>query len=444
MEFLQGSLETFEDVRAFLDRCALRLRPVPSSQQSPVERLERTKRFLERLGSPQEQIKVIHVAGTTGKGSTSAYIEAILRGQGFTTGLSVSPHAIDVRERWQVNGRLPAEERIIFWVQRVRDALLESVADPAGLPIFFDILLAIGWCVFAESRVEYAVIETGIGGRFDPSNVVMRKDKFCVVTKIGFDHQALLGNTIEDIAWQKIGIVQPGTSVVIGKQERITQERLGELALNEGAAEVRYVEEDLSTKKLGRDNSMFAAPYLFENAETAHLVCNVLAKRDGWLYDETKTAEAIRGCSLPLRFEQITWQNKTIVLDAAHNPQKMAGLASALGRVFSGQAIAAVIGMNPGTALQETIRPLALVIARAACVDVIVGRGEYRFRFVPQSELAEILREQVSELPVSEFTDLFALFGWIRQIPERVVVITGSFHFTSLLRAHLLGLPEPW
>lgn len=443
MEFLQGPLETYEDVRAFLDRCALRLRPASQPHLSPGERLERTKRFLESLGNPQERLKVIHVAGTTGKGSTSAYIETILRAHGFTTGLSVSPHAIDLRERWQLSGTFPDEEQIILWVQRVRDALLKMVADPIGLPIFFDLLLAIGWCLFADAGVDYAVIETGVGGRFDPSNAMIRKDKYCVITKIGFDHQVLLGNTLEEIAWQKIGIIQPGMSVVIGRQELISQERLRELAVEAGAVEIRCVSQD-ENALLMSDRLRLPVPYLAENAQTAHLVCKALAKRDGWSFDEVKTERTIQNCALPLRFERITWQGKTIIFDAAHNPQKMIGLVQALKRCYPEDQVAAVIALNPGTALKETIAPLVGSISRAACVDLIVGQGEYRFRFINQTEVARELRQLAHELSISEFTDLPAVLVWLKQVPEQIVAITGSFHFAALLRAHLLGLPEPW
>lgn len=432
-------LTTLEDVRRFLDAYAMQMHTRLEDRSTPADRLERVRQFLKQLDAPQNSLKVIHVAGTTGKGSTCTFIEAILRAHGQTTGLTLSPHAIDVRERFQVNGQYISTERLATGLDKVRGLACEMVGKRLGPPSYFELLMAVAYLLFAQEQVDYAVIETGLGGRFDPSNVVERADKLCVITKLGLDHKQFLGNTLEDIAFQKLGIIHPGQDVIIGVQERVSQASLIEEAKQAGARQALAVSmsEELKPELAG------LAPFERENAATALAVCRRLALRDGWSFDLSLSLSTVKQCHIPLRFELMEWQGKTMILDAAHNPQKMAGFAQALQEKFPQQSFMGVVAFNGGNDVKEVIAPLLPVLHQLACVHFIVGQGQYRFQFVDSREVVEQIKT-LTDSPLESFDDLATLCDWLKTRPEKTIVFTGSFHFVAMVRAYLLGLPNPW
>ncbi len=423
---------TLEEIQLFLESYALEGRTMNERSVTPEARQERMHSFLKRLGDPQESYKTVHVAGTTGKGSTCTYIEALLRGQGFKTGLSLSPHVSDVRERFQVGGELIDEARFRTILERVTEAASAMEQEESGAPGYMEFLRGLSYSVFAEAQVDYAVIETGIGGLWDSSNSIRRSDKFCVITKLGLDHVSMLGETIEAIALQKIGIVHPGNTVVIGFQEDVSQQALRALAEKRGAQTVWLV-EDVS---VGHLNPLHLPSYLWQNAVLAQEVCLRLAARDGWMCRQPQAIDSLAHATLPLRFERVSWRGKTLILDAAHNPQKMRGLVQALRERFSTEALAAAIAFNPDTDLKETLAPIASLNARIACVDVLGGQGLYRFRFSDPCVVAEFLvSHQSPDQSVEVVTDWDALLAWIERVPEQVIILTGSFHFVASARA---------
>jgi dihydrofolate synthase/folylpolyglutamate synthase len=438
-DFFSWPLVTFEDVRRFLDAYAMQMYTRPEDRSTPADRLVRTRQFLKKLGAPQNSLKVIHTAGTTGKGSTCTFIEAILRAHGRTTGLTLSPHAIDLRERFQVNGYYISTQRLSVGLDRVRVLASEMIGKELGPPSYFELLMALAYLFFAEEQVEYAVIETGLGGRFDPSNVVERTDKLCVIAKLGLDHKQFLGNTLEDIAFQKLGIIHVGQEAIIGYQQELTQSFLEERARQEGAKRV------ISVQMLQDEGRVLAdlAPFERENAATALTACRHLAERDGWSFDLALSLSTLKQCRIPLRFEQIEWQGKTIMVDAAHNPQKMAGFAQALREKFPQQSFLGVVAFNGGNDVKEVISPLLPVLHQIACVHFIVGQGQYRFQFVDSQKVAQQIAA-LTTAPLESFDDLSKMFDWLKTRSETMIVCTGSFHFAAMVRAYVLGLPSPW
>lgn len=160
--------------------------------------LNRAKDFLHLLGDPQEKLKIIHVAGTSGKGSTCYLISSLLESQGFKVGLHQSPHLTDVTERFQINNQNISKEDFVDYLNKIIPAI-EKIKHIT----YFEILVGLAFYIFNDKKVDYAVMETGLGGWYDGTNVVSRPDKLSVITKIGLDHTAILGETIEKIALQK-------------------------------------------------------------------------------------------------------------------------------------------------------------------------------------------------------------------------------------------------
>ena len=168
---------------------------------------EHTRELLSRLGNPQEGIKIIHVAGTNGKGSVCAYLNAMLLAGGKKTGLFTSPHLVRINERFQINGEDVSDEQFLDAFLKVEKAAKEYEAEGEGHPSYFETLFLMGMLIFKEAGVEYLVMETGLGGRLDATNVV-EKPLACIITSISRDHTEYLGDTLEAIAGEKAGIIK--------------------------------------------------------------------------------------------------------------------------------------------------------------------------------------------------------------------------------------------
>ena len=173
---------------------------------------EHTRAFLSCLGDPQEHMKVLHVAGTNGKGSVCAYLDGMLRSEGKRTGLFISPHLVKLNERISVNGEAISDQDFRAVFEKTLETVKRMEEQGLAHPTFFEFLLGMAMCAFAEAGVEYAVLETGLGGRLDATSAVERPE-VCVITSIGLDHTEYLGDTLEEIAGEKAGIIRQGAPV---------------------------------------------------------------------------------------------------------------------------------------------------------------------------------------------------------------------------------------
>ena len=171
--------------------------------------------LLERMGRPQEKLRVIHIGGTKGKGSTTAMTAGILQAAGYKVGAYLSPYVYDVRERVQINGEMISREDFARWVTAVRPHVEALEQTELGPTTEFELKTAVGLCYFAEQAVDYAVLEVGLGGRLDATNIIARP-LVTVITNIGLDHTEILGDTLGAIAGEKAGIVKPGVPCVTG------------------------------------------------------------------------------------------------------------------------------------------------------------------------------------------------------------------------------------
>ena len=189
--------------------------------------LHNTIALCEALGNPHHQFKSIHIAGTNGKGSTSHMLAAILQTAGYKTGLYTSPHLQDFRERIKVNGAMCSEEFVVRFTERIQPLITELQ------PSFFEITVAMAFSWFAEQQVDIAVIETGLGGRLDSTNII--QPELSIITNIGWDHMNLLGDTLEAIAGEKAGIIKPNTPVVIGEADGSIEAVFTQQAKQQGA-----------------------------------------------------------------------------------------------------------------------------------------------------------------------------------------------------------------
>jgi dihydrofolate synthase/folylpolyglutamate synthase len=293
--------------------------------------LTNTLSICKHLGDPQEKFKSIHVAGTNGKGSVSHMLAAILQTAGYKTGLYTSPHLYDFRERIKINGAMIPEEFVVRFVKKVKP-LIETIQ-----PSFFEITVAMAFDFFAEQKVDIAIIETGLGGRLDSTNII--DPELSIITNIGYDHMNILGNSLEEIAGEKAGIIKKGKPVIIGEKKKETEqvftskakERNAPLLFGEDYFFVEYLQTGneflkLAVRDIGQKKTIelkIDLPGIYQAKNILSVLTAIdLLKQNGWSIDEKMIYEALQNVKtltgLHGRWE-VLQTNPTIVLEVAHN-----------------------------------------------------------------------------------------------------------------------------
>lgn len=307
--------------------------------------LSNTISICNALNNPEKKFRCIHVAGTNGKGSVSHMIAAVCQASGFKTGLYTSPHLVDFRERIRINGQMIPEKRVIAFTESMIP-LIDTIA-----PSFFELTVGLAFQYFAEHEVDIAVIETGLGGRLDSTNVVT--PLLSIITTIGFDHVALLGNTLEKIAFEKAGILKSGVPALIGEKAAATEavfrsvaakkqtdlyfaENLAKIStFNQEIDKLEVEIEDLRSLKKVRLQTDLAGIYQKENLRTVYAAFQILREK-GLLITEDAMAsglnQVIQLTGLHGRWELLQ-KKPNIVADVAHNPDGIKKLISQLSSV---------------------------------------------------------------------------------------------------------------
>ena len=270
--------------------------------------------LLGRIGDPQKEIKTIHVAGTNGKGSVCHILAACLIENGLRTGLFTSPHILDFRERIKINGEPVSEEFVIRFVA-TNKAHFEELQ-----PSFFELTTAMAFAAFREYQCELSVIETGLGGRLDSTNVIV--PEVSVITNIGLEHTHFLGNTIPEVAREKAGIIKQDTPVVLGNHSIESMQVMKEVAVSRNAEITQFKPQSFDSDLLGS--------YQQENLATAYSVLEILKER-GWNLDMEKVVQAMKKVAHLTGFQgrmQCIGEQPMIILDAAHNHHSLKQLLS--------------------------------------------------------------------------------------------------------------------
>jgi len=308
--------------------------------------LERTAALLAALGDPHHLLHVFHVAGTNGKGSACATLEAVLRHRGFRVGKYTSPHLVDFRERFLVDGRAVDEHYVVEFIERWTPEVERTGAT------FFEATTAMAFDWFVRSRVDVAVIETGLGGRLDSTNVV--RPVVAGVTSIGIDHVEYLGNTRESIAYEKAGIFKPGVPAVIGEPDRDVAALLVSHARERGASSIADVWRDAPPSDvmvsesgtafdltLGGETQRVRTPLAgaHQASNTTLALLMLRAAGDPWSVPLADAAAALPGVRLPGRFHR----EGRFIFDVAHNPDGAAVLAATVNAVGEPRPVAALL-----------------------------------------------------------------------------------------------------
>ncbi len=392
--------------------------------------LERIRTLLEALGHPERACRFVHVAGTNGKGSTSAMIEAALRAAGERTGLYTSPHLAEPTERVRIGGREVTADRFAEAFERVHEAAERLLEDGAIdlHPTYFETVTAMAFLLFRDEACGRVVLEVGLGGRLDATNVVT--PELAVVTPVDFDHEQFLGNMIEAIAAEKAGILKPGVPVVMARQRpeaaRIIEERARELGCRlarAADASVTDVEIDARGSRFrlnGREaRCALAGEHQVDNAVTAALALEQLgAPLDGM-------AEA----RWPGRLEHVG-ERPEIILDGAHNPAGAWALAAYIRHFYANRRVWLVYGSMRDKAVEEITGTLFPLASR------IIVTAPHFARALRPDAVEEVWRGG----NVETTADLAAAIEIVRReaLAEDAVFITGSLFVVGEARALLV------
>ncbi len=420
--------------------------------------LDRIEAVMDLLGEPQRTFPVIHITGTNGKTSTARIIESILRESGLKTGRFTSPHLQDIRERITIGGELITREAFLdAWadIASFVDAVdTRSVADGGPRMTYFEVLVALAYAAFADAPVDVAIVEVGMGGSWDATNVV--EADVAVITPIGIDHQHFLGDSILDIAREKAGIIHPDAIVVSAPQDPEVAEILGERAEEVGARltvegidfgvlerEVAVGGQMVSLRGLAGDH-----PDLLLNLHGEHQAGNAAlatAAVEAFLgggeqpLTEEVLAAGLAGATSPGRME-IVRRSPTVIVDAAHNPHGAAVLAAALKDSFAFTHIVGVVSIFKDKDVIGVLEAL-----EPALDEVVVTRSTSPRAMAP-SRLGEIAAEVFGDHRVTVIDELPDALDHAAQLadeggPAGGVVATGSIVTVGEVRL-LLGLTE--
>ena len=312
--------------------------------------LERITELLDKMGNPQKKLKVIHVTGTNGKGSFCAMLESILRHSGYKTGLFTSPYIEHFEERMMVDGRMISREMLSEITTKVR-AVADTMSD---LPTEFELITAIGFAFFAEMNCDVCVVEAGMGGRLDSTNV-FDSPVLSVITGVALDHTAFLGDTTEKIAYEKAGIFKKDCPVLVGNADDSAWSVICEKAKKLACPVTRVNYDNIRNLRVGLDGSRFdfgarkdvAIPLLglYQPRNAANVLCAVdILQSMGYHITEESLATGLADTVWKARFEKLS-ENPLVLYDGSHNPEGIAYAVRTVKALFGDQKVKLVTGV---------------------------------------------------------------------------------------------------
>jgi dihydrofolate synthase / folylpolyglutamate synthase len=453
-------------------------------------KLDRMRQLLTRLGQPDAGMKIVHVAGTKGKGSASAMIAGILTAAGYRTGVFSSPHVDRIEERFAVDAQPCTAAELVSLVNRLRpiahamDEDADAEGDPTGGPTYFEVTSAMALLHFVEHGVDAAVLEVGLGGRLDSTNVCL--PAVCVITSISYDHTRQLGNTLAAIAREKAGIVKPGVPVVCGVTDPEPQSVIAEISREHGCrliqlgrdfvfayqragssptpianGEARMTNDkekqnssfvirnssfptlDFTYTISGQEHQLRALPLAMRGPHQAANAAVALAtiaelRHQGWCISEDAVRSGLSHAMLPGRVEVIAGE-PIVVLDAAHNTASARALVATLAEMPSPARRTLILSIGHDKDVEAIVRELAPHFER-----FVVTQYQENPRATPADRLAEMIRNEAAKNPTAAVTIcLTPAEAWQHvlqsALPGERICITGSFYLAAEMRPLLLA-----
>jgi dihydrofolate synthase/folylpolyglutamate synthase len=416
----------------------------PTQAAAAKFNLENITILLERLGRPDRAFPCVHIAGTNGKGSTAAFLEKILRDAGFRTGLNTSPHLERINERIRISGKDISDERFAEIVTRIHVVIEELLAEGKlrAHPTYFECVTALAFETFARERVDFAVIEVGLGGRLDATNVVT--PLVSIITRIDFDHENYLGHSLREIAAEKAGILKPQVPAVFAAQLPEAHEvlvaraielrcpfvetdesfRIEKETLEDGC--VRATVADTSGGKSFLLEPRLAGRFQLQNALNAVAAARILQNRNYRITDEN-IVTGIATTEWPGRLERLQ-ARPDVYLDGAHNPGAARELAQFLKQNFAGRKVYLIFGAMRDKAVDEVT---GMLFPHA---HEVIFTQPGTPRAVSARQLAEMAGDHARRFAVIENAEQALDSALTKAGPEDAVFITGSLYLVGELR----------
>ena len=359
-----------------------------------VLKLDPLKRALNFLGDPQESLKCIHVAGTNGKGSVCSILSYILKSSGYKVGLFISPHVIDFKERIQIDNKFIKEVEFFDILNRIEPVLLKLKREENILLTEFEIITTIAFLYFLEKKCDFVILETGLGGRLDATNVI-KKPVVSLITSISKDHTNILGDTLEKISFEKAGIIKNNAPVIcnysIEKKalsviEKIAKSQNSEFIISEN--NIKILKATYKNTLIETENTVYQL-----NLPGQHQVVNVSTvfacleklKQMGYKIMKQATKKALKMVKHPARLEILT-EKPTIILDGAHNEEGIKSLKNYILKYFKNENLYAVVGFLKDKFLGDALKEILPVFKKIALSEV---NSERSFNILDLSSLVK-------------------------------------------------------
>lgn len=402
--------------------------------------LDNIRELLERLGNPQDQLRVVHIAGTNGKGSTLAFLAAIFRESGYRAGRYVSPASFSYEERFRINEENISKKDLCFYMEKIKNVAEEMVKDGLSHPTMFEIETALSFLYFLDKKVDVVLLETGMGGRLDATNVV-KKPIATVIASIGMDHMQFLGDTLEKIASEKAGIIKEGCPVISYDNTKEVNEVIKNKAKQMHAkvtfvnsAGIRVLQESLNGESFsyrssdGRWYEKIEIPLLgrhqINNAALALETLNVI--KNYYCISDFQTEDGMRKTIWRGRIE-ILEREPMVICDGAHNPDGAKSLLSFLQNNFTNQRLIYIMGVLSDKDYEQMVQ----ILAPAA--DKIYTVAPDNPRALSSRELCNCISKYHQN--VEERQRLAECLSEVRQKAEKddVIIICGTLSFQNEL-----------
>ncbi len=411
--------------------------------------LDRMRQLLDGLGNPHKAYKTVHIAGTKGKGSTCHMLSAMLRAAGFKVGLYTSPHLLDMRERVCVNGRYISEDQVANIIKRIELAMKKI--GSGNKPTFFEILTAMGFCHFADEHVDIAVIETGLGGRLDSTNVIT--PEVSAITSISYDHMAVLGNTLSKIAEEKAGIFKKDVPALSCLQEPEVMVVLDRVA-RQVHAPLEFVGTDIEFShrfeitrpagphvrvSLATERSHFehlTVPLIGEHqAVNCGLALAILdkLKARGLQFSDAKAVAGLQEVNLPGRIETV-WHDPRVIIDGAHNAASVKALFKGISQYIPYDSMVVIFGCNCDKDIDGMLEQVSL-----GADKVIFTRSDNNPKSASPEDLSARYVDRFGKMAQSADTFSEAMGIATRAISrEDLVTVTGSFYLIGEAKRYFM------
>lgn len=405
--------------------------------------LHRMKSLMERLGNPQDKLQVVHVAGTNGKGSVCSMLDSILIEAGYVVGLFTSPHLIDYNERIQIQNIPIDDDKFIELGLKIKDCCKEMVGQGEEMPTFFEYITAMAFLYFVDQKVDIAIIETGIGGTYDGTNII-KNPLVSVITSIGMDHMALLGNTIQKISREKGGIIKENSHTVLydsdksvyniikgiceaknnllfpSQETHIKDDHYGMDGTRFTASHPRFVYKDIYLQLLG--------PYQVSNAITTLMTIESL-KLQGYQIPKDTVYKGLKNAKWPGRMEMIQ-KSPTIIIDGAHNEESATAFVTALSAMKKDAKVVMLISILKD---KDYKKILDIIIPFAHTIIVTQSFNE---RALSAQTLYDAIREKDNSLHVILEEDFKMAYDKGRQLLQEndLLCCLGSLYLVGEIK----------